>query len=72
MASAKGRRVCVVQLNCEVIGAFSNLKKACEEMKENDPEFRSYSSLSRRRANENPIKFSTEKGDYQISIENID
>jgi hypothetical protein len=64
-------RTVIVVLNCEVVGNFRNLKKLCEEMKERDIEFYSYSSLSKRRNDENPIKFSTAKGEYQIYIEKL-
>ena len=61
----------VVVLNCGVVGNYRNLKKLCEEMKERDESFLSYSSLSKRRDKENPIKFSTSKGEYQIYIEKL-
>jgi hypothetical protein len=61
----------IVLLNCAVVGNFRNLKKLCEDMKEKDGEFQSYSSLSKRRNDENPIKFSTSKGEYQIYIERL-
>ena len=61
----------VILLNCEVVGTFRNLKKACEAMKETDTEFLSYSSLSKRRDKENPIEFSTSKGAYKVYIEKL-
>lgn len=65
------RRYIVVNLNCELIGVWGNLKKMCEEMKVSDNDFRSYSSLSKKRDDENPLKFTTEKGEYQIYIEKL-
>ena len=68
----KARRYAIVLLNCELLGLWGNLKKLCEEQKEIDSEFLSYSSLSKKRTtDENPIKFTTEKGDYQIYIEKL-
>jgi len=40
----------------------------CEDMKEVDVEFPSYSNLSKRRLVESPIKFQTKKGDYSIFV----
>jgi hypothetical protein len=65
------KRYIVLNLNCELVGVWSNLKNLCEDMKERDNEFYSYSSLSKRRNDENPIKFSTAKGEYQIYIEKL-
>ena len=65
----QSQKAFVVVLNCVVVGTFRNLKKLCDEMKENDSEFRSYSSLSKKRDGESPLKFTTEKGEYQIYIE---
>ena len=61
----------VVVLDCTVVGTFRNLKKLCEEMKERDAEFRSYSSLSKRRDDENPITFETGQGEYKVYIEKL-
>ena len=65
------RRYIAVNLNCELIGVWGNLKKLCEEMKERDAEFRSYSSLSKRRDEENPITFTTGAGEYKVYIEKL-
>ena len=61
----------VVVLNCEVVGNYRNLKKLCEDMKAKDEGFLSYSSLSKKRNDENPIRFTTVRGDYQIYIEKL-
>jgi hypothetical protein len=61
----------VVVCSCEVVGTWRNLKKLCEEMKTNDVEFLSYSSLSKKRGGESPIRFSTARGEYQIYIEKL-
>ena len=61
----------VVTCNCTVLGAWRNLKKLCEDMKEKDEEFLSYSSLSKRRNDENPMKFSTSAGEYSVYIEKL-
>lgn len=55
-------------MNCCPIGVWSNLKKLTEDMRVVDAEFLSYSSVSKRRLVENPIRFSTSKGEYQIFI----
>lgn len=67
----ENEKTIIVVLNCAVVGNFRNLKKLCEEMKETDADFLSYSSLSKRRSDENPIKFSTSKGEYQVYIEKL-
>lgn len=65
------KRYSVLVANCQVIGVWGNLKKLSEDMQAEDPEFISYSSLSKRRAEENPIKFTTEKGEYAVHIETL-
>ena len=65
------QKAIIVILNCEVVGTYRNLKKLCEDMKAKDESFLSYSSLSKRRNDENPIRFSTVRGDYQIYIEKL-
>lgn len=65
------KRYSVLAANGEVVGIWGNLKKLCEDMKASDPEFQTYSSLSKRRADENPIKFETERGEYAVYIEKI-
>ena len=40
-------------------------------MKEVDGEFLSYSTLSHRRAEENPIRFKTGKKEYAVYVEKI-
>ena len=67
----QNQKAVVVVLNCEVLGTWRNLKKLCEEMKERDAEFRSYSSLSKRRDDENPITFTTGAGEYKVYIEKL-
>ena len=67
----QNQKAVVVVLNCEVLGTWRNLKKLCEEMKERDAEFRSYSSLSKRRDDENPITFETGQGEYKVYIEKL-
>lgn len=65
------KRYSVCLANGELVGIWGNLKKLCEDMKEQDGEFLTYHSLSRRRANENPMKFETERGEYAVYIEKI-
>ena len=65
------RRISVLSGDGEVIGVWSNLKKLCEQMKETDPEFLGYSALSKRRADENPIRFRTGQKEYAVYIEKI-
>ncbi|MEO6037340.1 MAG: hypothetical protein ABIQ93_02935 [Saprospiraceae bacterium] len=57
--------------NGEVMGACGNLKKLCEDMKEQDTDFLSYSTLSHRRADENPIRFTTGQKEYAVYIEKM-
>lgn len=64
-------KACVVILNCELVGTWRNLKKLCDDMKEQDAEFFSYSSLSKKRGEINPIEFETEKGKYAVYIEKL-
>jgi hypothetical protein len=61
----------VVVLNCAVLGTWRNLKKLCEDMKERDGQFFSYSSLSKRRDKENPMEFETAQGKYSVYIERL-
>ena len=67
----EAKRYSVLTGNGEVIGLWGNLKKLCEEMKEQDGEFLGYSALSKRRADENPIRFKTDMKDYAVWIEKI-
>lgn len=69
----EARRVSVLNGDGEHIGVWGNLKKLCEDMKETDSEFLSYSSISKKSADgENPIRFKTESGkSYSIHIEKI-
>ena len=67
----EARRYIVVNLNCELLGVWGNLKKLCEEMKDSDGAFLSYSSLSKRRSEQNPIEFETERGKYSVYIEKL-
>ncbi|MEO1263940.1 MAG: hypothetical protein AAFZ15_34360 [Bacteroidota bacterium] len=72
MATTKGLNVYVLQSDCKVLGTWSNLKKLCEEMKEEDSEFLSYSSLSKKKAEENPIVFETSAGiEYELYVEKV-
>lgn len=61
------KRYIVVSLNCEILGIWGNLKKACDSFYVIDNEFPMYKKLIR--IKENPIKFETAKGSYIISIE---
>ena len=65
------KRYSVLTGNGEVIGVWGNLKKLCEDMKEQDGEFLSYSTISHRRADENPIRFKTGQKEYAVYIETI-
>ena len=65
------KRFSVLTGNGEVMGIWSNLKKLCEDMKELDGEFLSYSTLSHRRAEENPIRFKTGQKEYAVNIERL-
>ena len=65
------RRISVLNGNGELIGIWGNLKKLCEDMKEQDGEFLTYSTLSHRRADENPIRFKTGQKEYAVYIEKI-
>jgi hypothetical protein len=65
------RRYIAVNLNCQLLGVWGNLKKLCEEMKEKDGAFLSYSSLSKRRDKENPMEFETAQGKYSVYIEKL-
>lgn len=65
------RRISVLNGNGELIGVWGNLKKLCEDMKEQDAEFLSYSTLSHRRADENPIQFTTGTKAYAVYVETI-
>ncbi|MCE7925033.1 MAG: hypothetical protein DYG98_18425 [Haliscomenobacteraceae bacterium CHB4] len=65
------KRFSVLTGNGEVLGVWGNLKKLCEDMKEQDSEFLSYSTLSHRRADENPIRFKTGQKEYAVYIERI-
>ena len=65
------KRFSVLTGNGEVLGIWGNLKKLCEDMKEQDGEFLSYSTLSHRRADENPIRFKTGQKEYAVYIETI-
>jgi hypothetical protein len=60
----------VLSLNCEILGVWRNLKKLCTEVKESDSEFLSYWTLARKK-DESPIKFTTIKGEYSLSIEKM-
>lgn len=61
------KRYIVITLNCEILGIWGNLKKACDSFSISDIEFPQYKKLIR--IKENPIKFETSKGSYIISIE---
>lgn len=65
------RRISVLNGDGELIGVWGNLKKLCEDMKEQDGEFLTYSTLSHRRADENPIRFKTGQKEYAVYIETI-
>lgn len=65
------RRISVLNGDGELIGVWGNLKKLCEDMKEQDGEFLTYSTLSHRRAGENPIRFKTGQKEYAVYIEKI-
>lgn len=65
------RRISVLNGDGALIGVWGNLKKLCEDMKEQDSEFLSYSALSHRRAGENPIQFKTGQKEYAVYIETI-
>jgi len=65
------RRISVLIGDGELIGVWGNLKKLCEDMKEQDGEFLGYSTLSHRRADENPIRFKTGQKEYAVYIEKI-
>lgn len=65
------RRISILNGDGELIGVWGNLKKLCEDMKEQDGEFLSYSTLSHRRADENPIRFKTGQKEYAVYIEKI-
>ena len=65
------RRISVLNGNCELIGVWGNLKKLCDDMKEQDAEFLSYSTLSHRRADENPIRFTTAQKEYAVYVEKM-
>ena len=65
------RRISVLIGDGELKGVWGNLKKLCEDMKEQDSEFLSYSALSHRRADENPIQFKTGQKEYAVYIEKI-
>ena len=67
----ESQKAFVVVLNCEVVGTWRNLKKLCDEMKVLDFQFFSYSSLSKRRGEENPITFETARGKYAVYIERM-
>jgi hypothetical protein len=64
------RRYVAVNLNCEMVGIWGNLKKCCQEMKERDAGFPSYWTIVRK-TDENPIKFTTETGEYAVYIEKL-
>jgi hypothetical protein len=57
-----------INLNCNLIGIWGTLKKACEDIKETDVEFPSYWTLARR-TDENPIELETKIGKYSIHFE---
>lgn len=65
------KRYSVCLANGELVGLWGNLLKLCEDMKATDPEFLSYSSLSKRRLDENPVRFKTAQGEYAVYIEKI-
>lgn len=65
------KRYSVLTGDGEVMGIWSNLKQLCEDMKEEDGEFASYSSLSKRRAEENPMKFKTGQKEYAVWVEKL-
>lgn len=65
------KRYSVLTGDGEVLGIWGNLKQLCEDMQEEDGEFASYSSLSKRRAEENPMKFKTGQKEYAVWIEKI-
>lgn len=65
----KERRIFTVIANCESVGAWTNLMELSKDMNILDHEFLSYSSLSKRRKEENPITFETKKGvKYSVTI----
>lgn len=65
------KRYSVLTGDGKVIGVWGNLKHLCEDMKSEDNEFLSYSSLSKRRTEENPIEFKTDQKNYAVYIEKI-
>ena len=68
----KERKVYTVVCNCEVVGNFTNLKKLCDSMIEQDGEFLTYSSLSKKKKEGSPVKFTSHSGnEYQIYFESL-
>jgi hypothetical protein len=65
-----GKKHIAVNLNCQLLGIWGTLKKACDEIRETDIEFPSYWTLVRK-TDINPISVKTEKGEYQIYIEKL-
>ncbi|MBN8676682.1 MAG: hypothetical protein J0M29_00570 [Chitinophagales bacterium] len=65
------KRYSVLTGDGKVIGVWGNLKQLCEDMKEENGEFASYSSLSKRRKEENPIEFTVNEKNYAVYIEKI-
>ena len=63
----ESRRYVVLTLDSEILGIWGNLKKLCTELKIQDTEFPSYWTLTRK--TDKPIKFTTPKGQYVLSIE---
>lgn len=65
----KEQKIFTVIANCESMGTWTNLVRLSKDMNEIDDEFLSYSSLSKKRKDENPINFRTPKGiDYSVCI----
>ena len=66
----KNQKAYVVTLNCEFVGVWRNLKKLCTEMKEQDSDFQSYWTLTRKK-DELSVKFETNKGSYIVSFDKL-
>lgn len=65
------KRYSVLTGDGKVIGVWGNLKQLCDDMKDVDGEFASYSSLSKKRSEENPMEFATSQKQYAVYIEKI-
>lgn len=62
----------VLLLNCKVVGVWGNLKKLCDDMKIDNANFLSYSSLSKKKKDGNPIEFEDKEGlKYSVYVELI-